>query len=179
MDMQPPRFLLSWLLELVNTKSLTVTASTLQVLFLNANLLKIKLPSLALSPFKGGLTHKTFSGSFWISCNEMKESRTNSLLLYGHFVSSCALWYLIKKYFSTVYRLRSLSGVQFHSKSTKSSIHTSQSFSEVLIQMSNSADETMMVQPTAKRPKHGETENADRLSDLPDCSQLVLFRFSP
>ncbi|KAK2445414.1 F-box/FBD/LRR-repeat protein [Trifolium repens] len=46
MDMQPPRFLLSWLLELVNTKSLTVTASTLQVLFLNANLLKIKLPSL-------------------------------------------------------------------------------------------------------------------------------------
>jgi hypothetical protein len=31
MDMQPPRFLLSWLLELVNTKSLTVTASTLQV----------------------------------------------------------------------------------------------------------------------------------------------------
>jgi hypothetical protein len=27
----PPKFLLSWLLELVNTKSLTVTASTLQV----------------------------------------------------------------------------------------------------------------------------------------------------
>ncbi|WJX41204.1 hypothetical protein P8452_28593 [Trifolium repens] len=42
----PPKFLLSWLLELVNTKSLTVTASTLQVLSLNSNLLKIKLPSL-------------------------------------------------------------------------------------------------------------------------------------
>jgi hypothetical protein len=27
----PPKFLLSWLLELINTKSLTVTASTLQV----------------------------------------------------------------------------------------------------------------------------------------------------
>ncbi|GAU32476.1 hypothetical protein TSUD_316830 [Trifolium subterraneum] len=46
MDMEIPRFLLSWLLELVNTKSLTVTASTLQVLSLNSNLLKIKLPSL-------------------------------------------------------------------------------------------------------------------------------------
>jgi hypothetical protein len=30
-DMLPPQFLLSWLLQLVNTKSLTVTASTLQV----------------------------------------------------------------------------------------------------------------------------------------------------
>ncbi|MCH98974.1 F-box protein, partial [Trifolium medium] len=46
MDMDIPRFLLSWLLELVNTKSLTVTASTLQVLSLNSDLLKIKLPSL-------------------------------------------------------------------------------------------------------------------------------------
>ncbi|KAK2391516.1 F-box/FBD/LRR-repeat protein [Trifolium repens] len=53
---------------------------------------------------------------------------------------------------------------------------TSQSISEVLIQMSNSADETM-VQPTAKRPKHGETENADRLSDLPDCVILHILSF--
>ncbi|WJX41205.1 hypothetical protein P8452_28594 [Trifolium repens] len=36
--------------KLADTKSLTVTATTLQVLFLNANLLKIKLPSLGLEP---------------------------------------------------------------------------------------------------------------------------------
>lgn len=38
--------LLSWLLEFVNLKSLTVSASTLQVLFLVPGLLKIKLPCL-------------------------------------------------------------------------------------------------------------------------------------
>ncbi|PNX93298.1 F-box family protein, partial [Trifolium pratense] len=43
---EPPQFLLNWLLELAYTKSLSVTASTLQVLSLNDNLLKMKLPSL-------------------------------------------------------------------------------------------------------------------------------------
>ncbi|MED6132579.1 hypothetical protein PIB30_020225 [Stylosanthes scabra] len=38
--------LFSWLLELANVKSLTVSASTLQVLFLIPNLLEVKLPCL-------------------------------------------------------------------------------------------------------------------------------------
>ncbi|KAL1310200.1 hypothetical protein AAHE18_17G230900 [Arachis hypogaea] len=43
---ESPLILFSWLLELANVKSLTVSASTLQVLFLIPNLLKIKLPCL-------------------------------------------------------------------------------------------------------------------------------------
>ncbi|KAJ1424744.1 Leucine-rich repeat domain superfamily [Sesbania bispinosa] len=43
---ETPLILLCWLLELANTKSLTVTASTLQVLFLLPDLLKRKLPFL-------------------------------------------------------------------------------------------------------------------------------------
>ncbi|XP_058781327.1 F-box/FBD/LRR-repeat protein At1g78750-like [Vicia villosa] len=46
LDIEPPLLLLSWLLDLDNTKSLTVTASTLQVLFLNSNLLKTEFFSL-------------------------------------------------------------------------------------------------------------------------------------
>ncbi|CAK8567995.1 unnamed protein product [Lathyrus sativus] len=45
-NIQPPLLLLSWLLLLDNTKSLTVTASTLQVLSLNSNLLKTEFLSL-------------------------------------------------------------------------------------------------------------------------------------
>lgn len=46
MDMQPSLILLGWLLGLTDIKSLTVTASTLQVLSLNSNISKTKLPSL-------------------------------------------------------------------------------------------------------------------------------------
>ncbi|KAL4358878.1 hypothetical protein S245_026107 [Arachis hypogaea] len=45
-SLESPLILFSWLLELANVKSLTVSASTLQVLFLIPNLLKIKLPCL-------------------------------------------------------------------------------------------------------------------------------------
>ncbi|KAK7311665.1 hypothetical protein RJT34_09948 [Clitoria ternatea] len=45
-SLESPLILLSWLLELANIKSLTVSASTLQVLFLIPDLLKIKLPCL-------------------------------------------------------------------------------------------------------------------------------------
>ncbi|XP_004501663.1 putative F-box/FBD/LRR-repeat protein At1g78760 [Cicer arietinum] len=45
-DSEPPLFLISWLQEFANIKSLTVTATTLQVLSLFPDLLKIKLPSL-------------------------------------------------------------------------------------------------------------------------------------
>ncbi|GAU49714.1 hypothetical protein TSUD_407910 [Trifolium subterraneum] len=46
MRMEIPQFLLYWLSKLSYTKSLTVTARTLQVLSFNGNLLKLKLPSL-------------------------------------------------------------------------------------------------------------------------------------
>ncbi|XP_027354129.1 putative F-box/FBD/LRR-repeat protein At1g78760 isoform X2 [Abrus precatorius] len=45
-SLESPLILFSWLLELANIKSLTVSASTLQVLFLIPDLLKIKLPCL-------------------------------------------------------------------------------------------------------------------------------------
>ncbi|XP_061371774.1 FBD-associated F-box protein At5g18780-like [Gastrolobium bilobum] len=45
-SMESPLILFSWLLELANIKSLTVSASTLQVLYLIPELLKIKLPGL-------------------------------------------------------------------------------------------------------------------------------------
>ncbi|MED6216747.1 hypothetical protein PIB30_010780 [Stylosanthes scabra] len=45
-SLESPLILFSWLLELANVKSLTVSASTLQVLFLIPNLLKVKLPCL-------------------------------------------------------------------------------------------------------------------------------------
>ncbi|TKY74422.1 putative F-box/FBD/LRR-repeat protein [Spatholobus suberectus] len=45
-SLESPLILLNWLLELANVKSLTVSASTLQVLFLIPGLLKIKLPCL-------------------------------------------------------------------------------------------------------------------------------------
>lgn len=45
-SLESPLILLSWLLELANIKALTVSASTLQVLFLIPGLLKIKLPCL-------------------------------------------------------------------------------------------------------------------------------------
>ncbi|KAK7351215.1 hypothetical protein VNO77_10506 [Canavalia gladiata] len=45
-SLESPLILLSWLLELANIKALTVSASTLQVLFLIPDLLKIKLPCL-------------------------------------------------------------------------------------------------------------------------------------
>ncbi|KAK2421337.1 hypothetical protein QL285_031978 [Trifolium repens] len=54
--MEPPQLLLNWLLELAYTKSLTITASTLQVFSLNADLLKTKFPSLGnLKSFKARL----------------------------------------------------------------------------------------------------------------------------
>ncbi|GAU23643.1 hypothetical protein TSUD_304180 [Trifolium subterraneum] len=43
---EPPLFLFSWLLEFGNIQSLTVSAATLQVLYLLPNLLEMKLPSL-------------------------------------------------------------------------------------------------------------------------------------
>ncbi|KAK2383271.1 hypothetical protein QL285_070738 [Trifolium repens] len=45
---EPPMILLSWLLDLANVKSLTVTSTTLWILSLAPDLLEVKLPSLCI-----------------------------------------------------------------------------------------------------------------------------------